>query len=202
MIFKRYKQYYDGCFVITSHREDIFEDSGEFLRYACDTMFNDDFYGMEIKITEIDTGDYDIGDCVRLVDDMQRDASINRSRLFCDNYMRVFGSGFAEWSPVRAELTPEDMKLFYFRFGGEDGLCDEYEALRMEYPDHIKAEISIEKGGSDHERFVIRADKKDGAERELTIEEYSGNSLICTRWLKRDEKGVYAEVDETKADAP
>ena len=182
---------------MTSYKEDIYEDSKEFLKYACDMLYNDDFYEMKLSVLEIDTGDCGIGDCVRLVEDLEREAAVNRSRRFCDNYMRVFNGGFTDWALVRAEATPDAIKLFFLRFGGEDGLCDGYEALRLKYPKHIKIRITVGRDDGSGKHFLIDAvgngEDKPGT---VIIEEYCGNELICTRRLAEDERGIYALVSE------
>ena len=195
MVLDHYKQYLDGWFVITAYNIDSYDTAEDFLEDACDTLFNDDFYDMRFSITDIDTGDGDFGDCVRLCG-CERNMRV-RSRRFCDNYMRAFNGGFPDWVPVRIAVGPESMKLYFFRFGGENGLCDEYEVLEIRYPDYIRLETEINRDGTGSTRYVISAKNLPDMYPEVVIKEYDGDTLSCTRRIHKDHGGVYAEVDES-----
>ena len=210
MRFNHYKQYFpDGVMTLNAVKNDIFEEARQLYERVDSTLFDDDCHMMTVTVAEFEAGDdEDIGDYVSLADDVPYSKWDGRSHRFIQNYVRVLNGDLKDWHPVRVDINMEEIRIFYIRFCGENGLSDMCEVLSIKYPPKIVLCVEIDPFeerddmvATSRELYRLEVANLNG-QRMVTINEYfPDNHLMAVRCLKEGEKGLYAETtlypDET-----
>ena len=197
-MINRWRQYLqNGIYTITAFKTDSLDVAEDFLKDA-DISFADDYLSMSFEITEF-AGSGDIGEYVRLVENEHR--NVERNASFCNRYMmRVLNKGFKDWHLIKADIALNEryMRLYYFRFEGENGRCDAFETVEIRYPPILKFTIKVTGTQGAAREYLINVESGDIDPAAVTIKEISQNTLLFTHRLFEDKRGLYIETTEER----